>query len=58
MFDINNAVHLDYVVAAANLKAKIYNIPQSRDREVILFLMIVETFNRPSRLGMRDVGHL
>lgn len=25
---------MDYVVAAANLKAKIYNIPQSRDREV------------------------
>ncbi|XP_057365163.1 ubiquitin-like modifier-activating enzyme 1 [Daphnia carinata] len=34
-FDINNSVHMDYVVAAANLKAKIYNIPQTRDREAI-----------------------
>ena len=34
-FVLENPLHLDYVVAAANLKAKIYNIPQTRDREVI-----------------------
>lgn len=34
VFDVNNPVHLDYVVAAANLKANIYGIPQLRDREV------------------------
>ena len=33
-FDTNNSVHLDYVVAAANLKAKVYKIPQSRDLQV------------------------
>lgn len=31
-FDINNPLHLDYVWAAANLKAQVYNIPQERDR--------------------------
>ena len=36
-FDLENPLHLDYVVAAANLKAKIYNIPQNRDREVTKF---------------------
>jgi ubiquitin-activating enzyme E1 len=34
-FDVNNPVHLDFVVAAANLKAAIYGIEQSRDREAI-----------------------
>lgn len=28
---------MDYVIAAANLKARIYNITQIRDREVIWF---------------------
>jgi len=28
-------LHLDYVVAAANLKAEVYGIPQNRDRAVI-----------------------
>ena len=36
VFDVNNAVHLDYVAAAANLKAEVYNIPQCRDRQVRL----------------------
>jgi len=35
-FDINNDVHIDYVMAAANLKADIYNIPQCRDRQMIM----------------------
>ncbi|XP_073985038.1 ubiquitin-like activating enzyme 1 [Rhodnius prolixus] len=34
-FDVNEPLHLDYIVAAANLKAEVYGIPQIRDREVI-----------------------
>lgn len=34
-FDISNPVHLDYVVAGANLKAEVYGIPQVRDRSLI-----------------------
>ena len=34
VFDVNNNLHVDYVVAAANLKAEIYNIAQTRDRQV------------------------
>lgn len=34
-FDANNETHLDYIVAAANLKAYVYNIPQNKDREAI-----------------------
>lgn len=36
VFDVNIDLHLDYVIAAANLKAEIYNIPQIRDRQVII----------------------
>jgi len=35
-FDVSNDVHIDYVMAAANLKADIYNIPQCRDRQMIV----------------------
>lgn len=38
-FDINNRVHLDYVEAAANLRAYIYGIEQSRDRKMIADLI-------------------
>nr|XP_023026513.1 ubiquitin-like modifier-activating enzyme 1 [Leptinotarsa decemlineata] len=34
-FDINNPLHLDYVLAAANLKAQVYGIPTNRDRAYI-----------------------
>ncbi|XP_050314109.1 ubiquitin-like modifier-activating enzyme 1 [Anthonomus grandis grandis] len=35
-FDINNPLHVDYVVAAANLKAQVYGLPTNRDREYIV----------------------
>ncbi|KAL1501297.1 hypothetical protein ABEB36_006643 [Hypothenemus hampei] len=34
-FDINDPLHLDYVVAAANLKAQVYGIPTNRNRQYI-----------------------
>lgn len=34
-FDVNDPLHLDYVLAAANLKAEVYGIPQNRDRAAI-----------------------
>uniref|UniRef100_U5EX66 E1 ubiquitin-activating enzyme n=1 Tax=Corethrella appendiculata TaxID=1370023 RepID=U5EX66_9DIPT len=38
-FDWNEDLHVDYVHAAANLKAIIYGIPQNRDRSVTLKLV-------------------
>lgn len=35
VFDVNNQLHLDYVFAAANLKAEIYGVPQVRDYNVV-----------------------
>ena len=34
-FDSQNPLHIDYILAAANLKASIYGIPQNRDRKAI-----------------------
>lgn len=34
-FSVDDPLHLDYVVAAANLKAEVYGIPQNRNRELI-----------------------
>ncbi|KAJ8981692.1 hypothetical protein NQ317_003413 [Molorchus minor] len=34
-FDVNNSLHLDYIVAAANLKATVYGMPTNRDRNYI-----------------------
>ncbi|MCL4142068.1 UNVERIFIED_CONTAM: hypothetical protein GTU68_057636 [Idotea baltica] len=38
-FDPANQLHLDYVVAAANLKAEVYGLPACRDREKV-FAMV------------------
>lgn len=38
-FDVNNDLHLDYVFAAANLKAEIYGVPQNRNREEVARLV-------------------
>ncbi|CAF1423228.1 unnamed protein product [Adineta steineri] len=34
-FDVKNTTHLDFIVAASNLLAHMYQIPQSRDRQAI-----------------------
>ncbi|RXG67118.1 Ubiquitin-like modifier-activating enzyme 1 [Armadillidium vulgare] len=34
-FDVSNDLHLDYVVAGANLKAEVYGIPTCRDRQKV-----------------------
>ncbi|KAG8238590.1 hypothetical protein J437_LFUL018299, partial [Ladona fulva] len=34
-FDIKNPLHIDYIVAAANLKAEVYGIVQNRNRDFI-----------------------
>jgi ubiquitin-activating enzyme E1 len=35
VFDVNDPLHLDYVFAAANLKAEIYGIPHVRDSDAV-----------------------
>lgn len=39
VFDVNNPMHLDYVYAAANLKAEVYGLPQVRDRNAVAQLI-------------------
>lgn len=34
-FDVNDPTHLDFIVAGANLKAKLYSLEQVRDRAAI-----------------------
>ncbi|XP_076263300.1 ubiquitin-like activating enzyme 1 isoform X2 [Rhynchophorus ferrugineus] len=38
-FDVEEALHLDYVIAAANLKAQVYGIPTNRDRAYVAELI-------------------
>ena len=38
-FDVNNPLHLDYVVAAANLRAFLYNVPQVGDRNQVASIL-------------------
>ncbi|XP_014240445.1 ubiquitin-like modifier-activating enzyme 1 [Cimex lectularius] len=35
VFDVNDPLHLDYVFAAANLKAEVYGLRQVRDRDAV-----------------------
>lgn len=39
IYDLNDALHVDYVWAAANLKAEVYGIPQVRDRNEVIELV-------------------
>lgn len=39
VFDADTALHLDYVLAAANLKAEVYGIEQCRDRAAVAALV-------------------
>ncbi|XP_055313849.1 ubiquitin-like modifier-activating enzyme 1 [Sitodiplosis mosellana] len=38
-FDVNDPMHVDYVYAAANLKAQSYGLPQVRDRATVIELV-------------------
>lgn len=44
-FSVDDPLHLDYIVAAANLKAAVYGIPQNRDRDAVV--RIVEKVEVP-----------
>lgn len=39
-FDPNDSLHLDYILAAANLKAEVYGVPQNRDRDAIREMLL------------------
>jgi ubiquitin-activating enzyme E1 len=42
-FDVNDPLHLDFVVAASNLFAEIYGIPQCRDTsEIVSMIQVIE----------------
>lgn len=38
-FDVNDSMHLDYIYAAANLKAFVYGLPQVRDQKTVADLV-------------------
>ncbi|KAH8300140.1 hypothetical protein KR044_010469, partial [Drosophila immigrans] len=39
VFDVEDSMHLDYIYAAANLRAGVYGIPQVRDRQKVAELV-------------------
>ncbi|KAM6141160.1 ubiquitin-like modifier-activating enzyme 1 [Erethizon dorsatum] len=58
-FDVNNSLHLDYVMAAANLFAQMYGLTGSRDRGALATLLQslqVPTFTPKSgvKIGVSD----
>lgn len=53
-FDINNGVHVDFVMAGANLKAEVYGIDQVKDRSAIVeFVSRVEVPEFVPRTGVK-----
>ncbi|XP_030373603.1 ubiquitin-like modifier-activating enzyme 1 [Scaptodrosophila lebanonensis] len=40
VFDVNDPMHLDYIYAAANLRAEVYGIPQVRNRQAVAELVL------------------
>ncbi|XP_058054330.1 ubiquitin-like modifier-activating enzyme 1 isoform X1 [Anopheles bellator] len=53
-FDPDNALHLDYVHATANLKAEVYGIPQQRNRDMVRkIVMQVEVPKFVPRSGVK-----
>lgn len=40
VFDADNTLHIDYILAAANLKAEVYGVPQDRNRDRIRELVL------------------
>ncbi|XP_066144924.1 ubiquitin-like modifier-activating enzyme 1 [Euwallacea fornicatus] len=53
-FDVNDPLHLDYVFAAANLKAQVYGLPTCRDRALIADIVTkVEVPEFTPRSGVR-----
>lgn len=39
IFSVDDPLHIDYILAAANLKAEVYGIPQNRDRDAIVSMV-------------------
>lgn len=53
-FNVHNDLHLDFIVAAANLRAFMFGIPQNRDREYISnFVSNIEVPEFSPRSGVR-----
>lgn len=49
VFDVENTMHLDYVYAAANLKAQVYGIKQTKDRKVVADILATITVSVDGR---------
>jgi ubiquitin-activating enzyme E1 len=53
-FDINNELHMDYIIAAANLKAAVYGVPVNTNREEIMkIISIVEVPKFTPKSGVK-----